>query len=126
MSKLYTYRIFNNTACAERRPSTEDDLEDYYDDEIECDNDYEALQAIYEELFPYKDDSDEFDAAQDFVEFFEEQDIGDGSPFPIYIRQGKRTLYDLDISIEELLGLDEYDDDDDEYDDDEYDDEYED
>lgn len=104
----YSVEYYLNTACAERRPTTIDDVEeDYIVDEIEADDDYDAcIKAIclINEDDDYEYYQEEYSSLQECIQHFEYTDIGDGSTFITKLSKSDGSIiYDSGISKESLL-----------------------
>lgn len=116
----YKFTYYLNTARAENRPETKEDIDNdwrveerEYPSDIEAfeyayieilKNDRETLDIVYENLFDPDDDLEKIYALK---EEFEEQDIGNGAVFLISI-EGPGQTYDNGLTKEDLLGeLDE-------------------
>lgn len=119
----YTIEYYLNTATADRRPSTKEDVEeDYIYDTIRASNDLEALEEAffiqtgedyYEEIF---DDYRVEDTVEGLKNYFDSRDIGDGSIIICKITQGSRVIYDS--TLNKQFFLDEVDEDEEEDDED--------
>lgn len=97
----YKIIIYQNTACAERRPETIDDARDDWTEWTQnYDSDIEAMQDVYAECHPYYDEEDleeefeDMDSVDDFIASFENQDWGDGTPFVIRIEGPNGVIFD--------------------------------
>ena len=107
----YTIEYYLNTATADRRPSTAEDVEeDYIYDTIQASNDLEALEEAffiqtgedyYEEIF---DDYGVEDTVEGLKDYFDGIDIGDGSTIICKITQGSRVIYDGGLNKQYFLG----------------------
>ena len=114
--KDYVIEYYDNVPAAERRPSTIDDVENYYkeqvvafpDDFSACvyalaihdEADYEFNQQDYLEEFGY---ADELKTTADVITKLDDLDWGDGSIIICKITQGDRVIYDSGLSKESLL-----------------------
>ena len=106
----YTIEYYLNTATAERRPSTAEDVEeDYIYDTIQASNDLEALEEAffiqtgedyYEEIF---DDYGVDDTVEGFKDYFDSTDLGDGSIIICKITQGSRVVYNGGLNKQYFL-----------------------
>ena len=107
----YNIEYYLNTATAERRPSTAEDVEeDYIYDTIQASNDLEALEEAffiqtgedyYEEIF---DDYGAEDTVEGLKDYFDGIDIGDGSTIICKITQGSRVVYNGGLNKQYFLG----------------------
>ena len=115
-AKDYIIEYYDNIPAAERRPSTIDDVENYYkedvvafpDDFSACiyalaihdQADYEFNQKEYLEEFGY---ADELKTTADVITKLDDIDWGDGSIIICKITQSGRVVYDSGLSKESLL-----------------------
>lgn len=106
----YNIEYYRNSATADRRPSTAEDVEeDYIYDTIQASNDLEALEEAfyiqtgedyYEEIF---DDYGAEDTVEGFKDYFDSTDLGDGSIIICKITQGSRVIYDSGLNKQYFL-----------------------
>lgn len=118
----YTIEYYLNTATADRRPSTKEDVEeDYIYDTIQASNDLEALEEAFyiqtgEDYDGIFDDYRVEDTVEGLKNYFDSRDIGDGSIIICKITQGSRVIYDS--TLNKQFFLDEVDEDEEEDDED--------
>lgn len=113
-TKSYQYPVeyYLNTACAERRSTTIDDVEeDYIVDTIKATDDYDAcIKAIClinndDDDDYYEDYREEYPSLQECIQHFENTDFGDGGAFLMKLtRPDGSIIYDSGISEADLLG----------------------
>lgn len=99
----YSIYINDNTPCADRRPTFEEDLEiDLHSEIIEADNDEDVYKKAFLYLNNYENEEeflDEYGYEQDEVDYksmIEDADWGDGAPFIYRIveKSDGRVLYE--------------------------------
>ena len=113
----YDIEYYLNTASADRRPTTTQDVdEDYVYTTIEASNDLEALEKTffiqaeedyYDGVF---DDYGIEDTVEGFKDYFNNVDISGGEIIICKVSQGSRVIYDSGMDKEYFLN-DDYDDD---------------
>ena len=121
----YKFTYYLNTATAERRPTTKEDIEnDWREEEQEFNSDLEAFEYVYTDILDeYEaglDDLDEFyndyeattdtDKIEAFKSYFDSCDVGDGSTIIVQIKRDNEIIYDSGFSKEDLIDEEEYDD----------------
>ena len=134
----YKFTYYLNTATAERRPTTKEDIEnDWKEEEQEFNSDLEAFEYVYTDILDEYEaglyDLDEFyndyeattdnDKIEAFKSYFDSCDVGDGSTIIVQIKRDNEIIYDSGFSKEDLIDEEEYDDEeyDEEYDEEEFD-----
>ena len=113
----YEFIYYLNTATAERRPTTKEDIEnDWREEEQEFNSDLEAFEYVYTDILDeYEadlDDLDEFyndyeattdnDKIEAFKSYFDSCDVGDGSTIIVQIKRDNEIIYDSGFSKEDL------------------------
>ena len=121
----YKFTYYLNTATAERRPTTKEDIEnDWREEEQEFNSDLEAFEYVYTDILDeYEadlDDLDEFyndyeattdnDKIEAFKSYFDSCDVGDGSTIIVQIKKDNEVIYDSGFSKEDLIDNEEFDD----------------
>ena len=121
----YEFIYYLNTATAERRPTTKEDIEnDWREEEQEFNSDLEAFEYVYTDILDeYEadlDDLDEFyndyeattdtDKIEAFKSYFDSCDVGDGSTIIVQIKKDNEVIYDSGFSKEDLIDNEEFDD----------------
>ena len=121
----YEFIYYLNTATAERRPTTKEDIEnDWREEEHEFNSDLEAFEYVYTDILDeYEaglDDLDEFyndyeattdtDKIEAFKSYFDSCDVGDGSTIIVQIKKDNEVIYDSGFSKEDLIDNEEFDD----------------
>lgn len=102
----YTLTYWLNTATRDRRPTTEEDIEnDLVVEQIQADSDYLAcIQALC--IINDDDDTDyyksEYPDLASCIRAFDDTDFSDGSPFIVKLTRGRKSIYTgpVDPSIE--------------------------
>ena len=120
----YEFIYYLNTATAERRPTTKEDIEnDWREEEHEFNSDLEAFEYVYTDILDeYEadlDDLDEFyndyeattdnDKIEAFKSYFDSCDVGDGSTIIVQIKKDNEVIYDSGFSKEDLIDNEEFD-----------------
>ena len=121
----YKFIYYLNTATAERRPTTKEDIEnDWKEEEQELNSDLEAFEYVYTDILDeyeaglsdlgefYNDyeattDNDKIEA---FKSYFDSCDVGDGSTIIVQIKKDNEVIYDSGFSKEDLIDNEEFDD----------------
>ena len=121
----YKFTYYLNTATAERRPTTKEDIEnDQKEEEQEFNSDLEAFEYVYTDILDEYEaglsDLDEFyndyeattdnDKIEAFKSYFDSCDVGDGSTIIVQIKKDNEVIYDSGFSKEDLINDEEYDD----------------
>ena len=120
----YKFTYYLNTATAERRPTTKEDIEnDWKEEEQELNSDLEAFEYVYTNILDEYEaglnDLDEFyndyeattdtDKIEAFKSYFDSCDVGDGSTIIVQIKRDNEIIYDSGFSKEDLIDEEEYD-----------------
>ena len=121
----YKFIYYLNTATAERRPTTKEDIEnDWKEEEQELNSDLEAFEYVYTDILDEYEaglsDLDEFyndyeaitdnDKIEAFKSYFDSCDVGDGSTIIVQIKKDNEVIYDSGFSKEDLIDNEEFDD----------------
>lgn len=118
----YEFIYYLNTATAERRPTTKEDIEnDWKEEEQELNSDLEAFEYVYTDILDEYEaglnDLDEFyndykattdnDKIEAFKSYFDSCDVGDGSTIIVQIKKDNEVIYDSGFSKEDLINDEE-------------------
>ena len=96
----YTAKLFYNTACAERRPyyNREEFREDFEIVDVPGSSDIEAFANLQESIDEYED----FVTPQEYIDFWNSQDLGDGSIVVIWVKRGSKYVYNSGLTMKDL------------------------
>jgi len=96
----YTAKLFYNTACAERRPyrNREEFREDFSIVNVPGANDLEAFENLQDFLDEYQD----FKTPQEYIDFWDSQDLGDGSTIVLWVKRGSKYVYNSGLTMKDL------------------------
>lgn len=117
-NKTYTITYYLNTACRERRPTTQEDIKnDWKIEKLQFNSDLEAYEYVMkeclqieaeelEDIYSDEDAQNEIEKIEAIQDYFDNQDMSDGSILLVSI-EGPEQAYDFGFEKPELEDLEE-------------------
>jgi hypothetical protein len=102
----YKVVYHDNTAGRERRPETIEDIEnDWHEVVFRADSNLDAWKEAFDRVkgHSYDDYLDKDAIEEDFINYFENSDWGDGSPILIKLSSSDSDLYDTGYTLESWI-----------------------